>query len=300
MRRDGLALQESCETVGGCAILQTHMIRAHLRLSVVSVALALTACSVELQHDLSEEDANEIYVLLQQNGINSTKLKEEGGNEPRYIIATPKQDVAAAAKLLKEHSLPRPMADGLAIFKKSKGMIPTQTEERSMFIEAIGGEVSNALNRIPGILEARTIVMIPENNDLTQPEKKPLPSASVLVKYRPQEGKAPVSVDAIREFVAGAVPELKKESVTVIMSEAPTIAELDVDAQNRMQNVLGIRVDKSSADTLKLVLGGGALLFILMAVTIVLVAMRRPTPPPQRPGGRPKTNSSAPSPPKEG
>ena len=43
---------------------------------------------------------------------------------------------------------------GLAIFKKTKGMIPTQTEERAMFIEALGGEVSNALNRIPGVLEA--------------------------------------------------------------------------------------------------------------------------------------------------
>jgi type III secretion protein J len=252
------------------------MTRLHLRLAVVVVTLFASACSIELQHDLSEEDANEIYVLLQQHGINASKLKEEGGNEPRYIISTPKQDVAAAAQLLKDHSLPRPMADGLAVFKKNKGMIPTQTEERAMFIEALGGEVSNALNRIPGVLEARTIVMIPENNDLTQPEKKPQPSAAVLIKYRPQDGKPPVSADDVREFVSRAVPELKKENVTVLMTEAPSIAEMEVDNANRMQSVIGIRVDKSSAETLKLVLAGGAVLFLLMAVVMALLAMRRP------------------------
>jgi type III secretion protein J len=56
-----------------------------------------------------------------------------------------------------------------------------------MFIEALAGEVSNALNRVPRVLEARTIVMIPEVNDLTQPDKKPQPSASVFIKYAPED-----------------------------------------------------------------------------------------------------------------
>src|SRR5688572_21987932 len=140
--------------------------------SVVLGMLLLAGCSVELQHDLQEDDANDIYVLLQKNGIEAKKIADHTGNEPRYIIAVAKQDVATAAQLMREYSLPRPRADGLAIFKKSKGMIPTQTEERAMFLEAIGGEVSNSLNRVQGVLEARTIVMIPEVNDLTQPDKK--------------------------------------------------------------------------------------------------------------------------------
>ena len=38
---------------------------------------------------------------------------------------------------------------------------------------------------IPGwVLDARTVVNIPQHNDLTQPDKKPIPSASVYVKYR--------------------------------------------------------------------------------------------------------------------
>jgi type III secretion protein J len=236
------------------------------RLTIAFTALAVLAgCSVELQHDLAEDDANDIYVLLQKNGIEAKKLADEGGNEPRYVISVAKGDVAAAAELLREYSLPRPKADGLSVFKKMKGMIPTQTEERAMFIEALGGEVSNALNRVPGVLEARTIVMIPEVNDLTQPEKKPLPSASVFVKYRPViDGKTPLSDDQIKSFVATAVPEMRKEAVTVLMTQAMP-PESEVNPESRQVTVLGLRMAKQSADQFKVMVAVAGLLVLAMA-----------------------------------
>lgn len=235
-------------------------------LSSLLGALALAGCSVNLQHDLAEDDANDIYVLLTKNGISATKEKDEGGNEPRYIIAVPKQDVAAAAQLLREHSLPRPKADGLGIFKKSKGMIPTQTEERAMFIEALAGEVSNALNRVPGVLEARTIVVIPEVNDLTQPEKKPLPSASVLLKYRPvADDRPPLTDDQVKSFVATAVPEMRREQVTVLLTKAlPPEAEVNPDAA-RMQTVLGMRMTWAAAGRFKVIVAVVSVLVLAMA-----------------------------------
>lgn len=266
------------------------MVAAHMswlaRLVLVSsFALLASACSVNLQHDLNEDDANDIYVLLQKKSIDATKIKEGEGKDARYVISVPKADVATAAQLLREHSLPRPKSDGLAIFKMTKGMIPTQTEERAMFIEALGGEVSNALNRVPGVLEAKTIVMIPEVNDLTQPEKKPLPSASVLIKYMPQEGKAPVAIEDVQAFVANAVPELKKESVKVLMTEAKFVTE--VSEEPRLQRVMGVNVDKASAGTFKTIIGVFALLFIAMAGLTAFMVVRKPSAP--RPPPRAKT-----------
>lgn len=260
------------------------MVAAHMswlaRLVLVSsFALLASACSVNLQHDLNEDDANDIYVLLQKKSIDATKIKEGEGKDARYVISVPKADVATAAQLLREHSLPRPKSDGLAIFKMTKGMIPTQTEERAMFIEALGGEVSNALNRVPGVLEAKTIVMIPEVNDLTQPEKKPMPSASVLIKYMPQDGKAPVAIEDVQAFVANAVPELKKESVKVLMTEAKFVTE--VSEEPRLQRVMGVNVDKASAGTFKAIIGVFALLFIAMAGLTAFMVVRKPS------GGRP-------------
>ena len=260
------------------------MVAAHMRwlprsILVSSFTLLASACSVNLQHDLNEDDANDIYVLLQKKSIDATKIKEGEGKEARYVISVPKADVATAAQLLREHSLPRPKSDGLAIFKMTKGMIPTQTEERAMFIEALGGEVSNALNRVPGVLEAKTIVMIPEVNDLTQPEKKPMPSASVLIKYMPQDGKTPVAIEDVQSFVANAVPELKKENVKVLMTEAKFVTE--VSEEPRLQRVMGVNVDKASAGTFKSIIGIFALLFIAMAGLTAFMVVRKPS------GGRP-------------
>jgi type III secretion protein J len=241
---------------------------------IVAVALMLSGCSVNLQHDMNEDDANEIYVLLQKKSIDAVKHKEGEGKEARFIISVPKADVATAAELLREHSLPRSKADGLAIFKQTKGMIPTQTEERAMFIEAIGGEISNALGRIPGVLEARTIVMIPEVNDLTQPDKKPMPSASVLLKYISVEGRPPVPAEDIQGFVANAVPELKKEFVKVLMTESKFVTE--INDEPRFQRFLGVNVEKSSATTFKAIMGAFALLLIAMGGVVAFLVIRKP------------------------
>lgn len=246
------------------------------RAAVVAATLLLVSCQVELQHDLTEEDANDIYVLLQRKGIDAKKLKEEGGNEPRYIISVAKQDVAEAATHLKDYALPRPRAEGLATFRKNKGMIPTATEERAMFIEALAGEISNALNRVPGVLEARAIVMIPEVSDLTQPEKKPQPSASVFLKYRPTlEGKPPLTEGEIQAFVANAVPDLKKEAVRVMFTQA-NMPEADGSDQTSFVSLLNIKVAKASAGAFKLLVALFAAALLTVVIALVAVALRRP------------------------
>jgi len=254
------------------------MVRKLLRSLWVVVALALVSgCSVELQHDLSEQDANEIYVLLTKKGLTPTKVKGEG-DKPTYSISVPKAEVVAAAQLLKAFSLPRPTAEGLAVFKETKGMIPTQTEERAMFIEALAGEVSNSLNRIPGVLEARTIVMLPENNDLTQPDKRPMPTASVLVKYYADaDGKKPVSETDLQEFVAKAVPELTKENVKVLLIPSTFAAADEAEAENLMVSVMGLRMTKESASTFRTMLLGGGVGFLLLVVLLAFLVVRKPS-----------------------
>lgn len=260
--------------------------RSSLRYStVVTCALVLgSACSMRLQNDLNEDDANEIFVLMQKKGIDAVKEREGEGKEARFSISVPKADVATAAELLREYSLPRPKADGLSVFKMTKGMIPTQTEERGMLLEALGGEVSNVLNRIPGVLESRTIVMIPESNDLAQPDKKGAPSASVLIKYMAIDGKAPLPIEDVQSFVANAVPELKKENVKVIMTEAKFVVE--ASDENQFQTLIGVRVHRNSVSLFKMIVGTlGGLLIVLAGAFIATIVLRKPA----RPAPRSKT-----------
>jgi len=254
------------------------------RLTLAAVALVLTTgCSIELQHDLTEDDANAIYVLLNQNGISATKEKEEGGNEVRYMVTVPKADASAAFTLLKEHSLPRPQQIGFADIRRGKGMIPTQVEERAIMLEALGGEVSASLNKVDGVLEARTIVMIPEKNDLAQPDKKPMPSASVFIKYRTSlDGRAPIDELLVKKFVSGAVEDLQPENVTVIMSQSQP-PEAMGDGSSQIQNVLGIGVAKASAGTFRMMLGIGGAVMLLMALLTGWTFMRGGNAVPARP-----------------
>ncbi|MBK7860064.1 MAG: type III secretion protein [Archangiaceae bacterium] len=240
---------------------------------VLLAAVLFSACSVELQHDLSEDDANDIYVKLQNEGINATKDRDEsGGNEIRYKITVAKADVAGATTVLRKYALPRPRAHGLAAFREGKGMIPTATEERAMFVEALAGEVSNSLNRYPGVLEAKVIVNIPEVNDLTQPDKKPLPSASVFIKYSEGMRQPPLDKDAVRRFVAMAVSELPENRVEVLFT--PDKQDELGDKTERIVNVLGIMVSRGSADQLKIMIGVGAFLMMAMAGLLAFTFIR--------------------------
>lgn len=227
--------------------------------------LLLAGCSIELQHSLPEQDANDIYVLLNENGIAAKKIREEGGNEPTYMISVSKQDASQAAKLLREYSLPRPSSGGFQHITKNKGMIPTAVEERAMFLDAVGGEVSNALNKADGVLEARVIIQIPEKSDLTTPDKKPIPTASALVRYRTTlDGQPPIKEADVRRFVAAAVEDLKPENVMVIMTEAHA-ATAEVSPENRMQEVLGLKMTAASASQFKTMVALACLLMLALA-----------------------------------
>ena len=233
-------------------------------LLVVALALAVSGCAIDLQHNLTEQDANEIYVLLTKNGIPATKVLDASGNEPTYVIRVGKADAAQAAELMRENSLPRPPARGFDEFRKNKGMIPTQTEERAMLLEAMGGEVSSALNKVDGVLESRAIINIPDNNDLTQSDKRSPTTASVFVKFRATgDGKAPVDEARIRAFVATALPDTKPENVSVLMTLAQPVNTEPMES--RFQSILGMQIANQSVRTFQTVMFVMAALVLAMA-----------------------------------
>jgi type III secretion protein J len=249
----------------------TH--RSSTRLLPLLALLLVTGCSIDLQHGLTEEDANEIYVLLSKNGINATKAPVGDGKDMTFTIQVPKSDAAQAAELLRANSLPRPMEKGFNHFAKGS-MVPTAAEERAMMLKAIAGEVSNALNKIDGVLESNVIVNIPETNDLTQPENKPMPSASVMIRYRPSlEGKAPVTEKDVQTFVASAVQELKPDKVIVLLTPGlPPSAE--TNPESRLQDVFGLRMTAASAGQFRVLVAIVSIFVLAMIGLSAWVLMR--------------------------
>ncbi len=237
------------------------------RLAIAAFAALLSACSVEVQHQLTEKEANEILVLLERRGIPTQKVKEEGGRELTWTIAVPKAHAATAALLLKENELPRPRSPGFEIFNRGS-LIPTATEERAMFLQALAGELSRTLSSVDGILDARVHINIPQSDDLSDKAARPEPSASVLIRYRvtPDAAKkaAPLTEEQIQSLVARAVQDLKPSAVSVVMTPA-VMPGGGVVTQGAVVDVgFGIRMAAESVGTFRI---------FLMAMVLIIVAL---------------------------
>lgn len=254
-------------------------------------ALLLSACQVEIQHQLSEGEANEIVVLLERSRIPARKDKEEGGRELTWKISVPKAHAANSMILLKENELPRPKSAGLEIFNRGS-LIPTATEERAMFLQALAGELSRTISSINGILDARVHVNLPQSDDLADRSERPEPSAAVLVKYRAPEdedGKKagpPIGAEQIQQLVSKAVQDLKPANVSVVMVPgAPpgglTVGPGDVD-------VLGIRMAADSVGAFRAVLATLVVIILLLAGYIVFSKTRELRGPSRAPRPRPE------------
>ncbi len=247
-------------------------------LAVLGVAVAASACRTEIVHELAEPEANEILVLLSESGIHASKEPEEGGREITWKVIVHPQDAAQATRILQENELPRPKTTGFEIFDQG-GLIPTATEERAKLLQSISGELSRTLRSIDGVLLARVHINIPETNDLADVKEKPLPTASVLIKYRNLAGPdrpptpPPVGKREVQELVARAVQDLKPEAVAVV--EVPGVLPgATTSGETDFVDILGLRMSRDSASTFKMAAAAGVLFILLLVAYIIWLNSR--------------------------
>ncbi len=198
-----------------------RMKRNSVLVAIVTISLALAACSQPLHHGLSEEQANEILVVLERNGIQADKAAEEGGEEVAYVIAVPKRDAARAMQILRENDLPQQQAKGFGEVFAKTSLIPTAMEEKALFLQAICGELAKTIEAINGVVDARVHVVLPESDVLKQELQGPTtPKAAVLIKYKVRrDGEMPYKPEDIRHLVANSVEALKPSDVTIVSSQ---------------------------------------------------------------------------------
>lgn len=194
-----------------------------LRLSkllvIVGLTVLLSACVTNsLQTGLSEQDAQEIVVLLNENSIDASAIKgvsEKKGEEKwDVVIRGGDQNLARAWRVLQENGLPRQKDKGLEDVFSNSGMIPTATEEKARLLLGISGEISRALKSVSGVVDAHVLVVMPESSPLLDKSDRVPPTASVLVKYRGRD--VPLAEEEVKKLVARAVEGLQPENVAVV------------------------------------------------------------------------------------
>ena len=269
------------------------MKRKHLLFSIIAIILLITivACGgIALYQGLSEEDANEILVLLNENNIKATNKKEVRQNEIYWSVIVGNSDVARARGLLMQHNLPRHRELGLTGVYKEKGLIPTPDEQKARYLLALKGEIINSLERIPDVVDADVVLNTPTKNEFATAEEKAKqrPTASVIVKMKPSETGTPSLTEAkVQEFVANAVEGMNPRDVTVVLTYIPvsgqTIrpgqvmtlppkgAEVPQTPQPMMEKELvGLRLDAASKERLKIYLLIFFLLLMILSAGLII------------------------------
>jgi type III secretion protein J len=199
--------------------------------------LILSGCNtVELTSGLSESSATDVIVVLRQNGIAAEKFADESGQDKTWTVTVAAGSASDAWQVLVENELPREEPKGFATFFGQSKLIPTETEEKALFLQAVCGELAATIEAMPSVIDARVHVSIPEKDPLRrvmEGQEPPVATAAVMVKHWKPSGSVPpeerVDEMDIKRLVASSVEGLKPENVTVVtkavtrkMTEAPS------------------------------------------------------------------------------
>jgi type III secretion protein J len=179
----------------------------------------LAGCGREpLYQDLTEQDANEILVVLYRNGIDAVKQKVEAAQEVSYTVAVSRNDIQKARRILVESNLPRRRALGFSEICKEKGLIPTPEEEKCRKLLALKGEIINSLEKVPGVIEADVVLNIPEISEFsTETQTSKRPTASAIVKTR-RDAAYEITESRLQRFISNTVENLDPRDVSVIIN----------------------------------------------------------------------------------
>jgi type III secretion protein J len=186
--------------------------------SLLAVGLLAAGCSTNILHGIDERAANETAAALDRAGIAAEKGADEG-DARAFTIKVARGDAGRALELLRSLGLPRDQRHGFAEVYGQPSLIPTASEERARYLEALGGEIERTLETVDGVVGARVHLVLEENDPLAvDPKPRTAARAAVLLKAR--AGRLPLSEADVQRLVAGSVPGLDPPAVAVVVTPA--------------------------------------------------------------------------------
>jgi len=236
-----------------------------MRVWALSLALALTGCGVELEHNLDERQANEVASVLESSGIAADKAVEDG-NANAYKIVVARSEAGRAFSLLEARDLPKRSLRGLSDTFAGGTLLPSPVEDRARYGAALAAELERSLEEIPGVVSARVHLALPPEEPLVGDAAHARPTASVLLKTSQKLALADAD---IRRLVAGAVTGLQSADVGVVVAAGtiePGAAPLD--------RVGPLRVAHESRALTAALATSGLAVILLLSLALVFAALR--------------------------
>lgn len=173
--------------------------------------LLISGCREVILHDLDEQQANQVIVLLGKRGIESTKARDGAS----WNVEVRRVAAAEALQAVEEGRIIR--RDLKSLGEQSRSLVP-QREEREYFRERkLAWSLEQTLERLPGILEARVHLHLAPLDTLEIRKGAIKESASVLLVTC--EG-AKVNEELVREIILGAAGVARTGTAVIVVRGA--------------------------------------------------------------------------------
>jgi flagellar M-ring protein FliF len=201
------------------------------------------------------DEASEITTRLEQANI-EFRLAPDG-----TAVYVPRSKVLEARMMLSAEGLPARGSIGYEIFDRQDALGATQFQQNINRLRALEGELARTIASIDNVESARVHLVLPERQLFERDKQKP--SASIVLKVRGT--LSPAQVRAVRNLVAGAVPDMSAQRVTILDETGQLLAAAEEDgaaadmqgAEDR-QRAIEERMRKTVQDIVESVVGPGA------------------------------------------
>lgn len=187
-------------------------------LSSSAVAALVLGCSVPIAAGLEEGDASEAVVALERGGVAADKERDPE-REGTFRVLVSRDDSATALRVLAEEGLPPPTTPGVLDALGKGSLVPSRLSEHAKLVTGTGGDLERSLRALDGVVSARVHLAVPPRDPLSLGEVAAPTTASVLIRH--QGPRPPLGAAEIQRLVAGAVPGLAPDGVSVVMAPTP-------------------------------------------------------------------------------
>ncbi|ACG77276.1 flagellar M-ring protein FliF [Phenylobacterium zucineum HLK1] len=226
-------------------------IGAGLAAVLFAMTMGLGEPKALLYSNLDLKEAGSITQALDQAGI-KYEVKGDGST-----ILVGRDKVAATRLMLSSRGLPTAGSVGYEIFDDAKALGQTDFVQQLNRQRALEGELARTIRSLDGITSARVHLVLPKRQLFQEEAEQPSASVNIGVGGR---APSPEQVRAIQNLIAGAVPNLRPDRVTVVDQHAKTLSGGDTgmaaEADSRKSEVEQ-RIAKQVKNLIEGVVGPG-------------------------------------------
>jgi type III secretion protein J len=185
---------------------------------LLGLGCTAAGCTVPVATGLDEGDASQAVVALEQSGVASEKERDPD-QEGAFRVVVARDEASSALAVLADEGLPPRKAPGVLEALGKGSVVPSRVAEQARLVTGTSDELERSLRGLDGVVSARVHLGVPTHDALALDEQAPLATASVLLRHR--GATPPLTQSDVQRLVAGAVPGLAAEQVTVVMLPAP-------------------------------------------------------------------------------